>query len=191
MFRKRPLGGGGRSATSTEFQPAAHLSHPQIIFSSWPACRAALLSTYCPVFNNFSLFEKLKIMFSSQQTSFRGNLLLIMQIESTVLLILQWHHAGVCNPNRDRWTETQTFQRKESSTKFIEMLEAFLLKPILFTLPKESKGKSQWDFQTQQAAVGRVEIRKCGSTIITLVIFIFCDPADKVVVINNSVVEFF
>lgn len=78
-------------------------------------------------------------MFSSQQTSFRGNLLLIMQMESTVPLIWLRHRAGVCNPNTDRWTETQTFQRKESSTKFIEMLETFLLKPFLFTLPKRAK----------------------------------------------------
>lgn len=70
------------------------------------------------------------------------------------------------------------------------MLEAFLLKPFLFTLPKVSKGNSQRDFQTQQAVMGRVEIRKCGSTIITLVIFIFCDPAEKVG-FNNPVVEFF
>lgn len=125
-------------------------------------------------------------MFSSQQTSFRGNLLLIMQIESTVPLILLRHHAGVCNPNRDRWTETQTFQRKEGSTKFIETLEAFLLMPFLFTLPKESKGNSLQDYQTQQAVMGRVEIRKCGSTIITLVIFIFCDPAKKVVGFNPN-----
>lgn len=123
-------------------------------------------------------------MFSSQKASFRGNLLVIMQIKSTVPLILLRHHAGVCNPNRDTWTETQTFKRKENSTKFIEMLEAFLVMPFLFTLPKESKDNSLQDFQTQQALMGRVEIRKCGSTIITLVIFIFCDPADKVVGFN-------
>lgn len=64
------------------------------------------------------------------------------------------------------------------------MLKAFLLRPFLFMLPKKSKGNSLQDFQTQQAVMGRVKVKKCGSTTITLIIFIFCDPAEKVVSFN-------
>lgn len=106
-----------------------------------------------------------------------------MQIASTVFLILLQHHAHVCNPNRDRWNETQAFQGKESSKKFVETSEAsfYLCSSFSHYLNKLSEGNSLQDFQTQQEGV---EARKAGSTRIILVVSIFCDPVKRVVSFN-------
>lgn len=101
-----------------------------------------------------------------------------MQIASTVSLILLQHHAHVCNPNRDRWNETQAFQGKESSKKFVETSEAsfYLCSSFLHYLNKLSEGNSLQDFQTQQATKEGVEARKAGSTIIIWLSLFFVTP---------------
>lgn len=105
-----------------------------------------------------------------------------MQTAPTVSLISLQHLAHVCNPNRDRWNETQALHGKESSSKFIEA-SFYLCSSFSHYLNKLREGNSL-QFPDIPSCEGRVEAKEAGSTVSTLVSSGFCDPVKRVVIFN-------